>query len=166
MGAVELHPWNATIDNVAQADRLVLDLDPAAALSGSLSSRQLWHCGTIGGERAEKLAQADRQGIHVMVPLEHSMAHDAARTMRAHSRKSRRMLTPISISYPPILPGDLDGYFSTICGTARQYGGWRVFAPGARGVPHCNTGDVEAGRRACPGRCRYDEKPFARTQVK
>lgn len=28
MDAVELHPWNATIDDIERADRVVLDLDP------------------------------------------------------------------------------------------------------------------------------------------
>ena len=28
MDAVELHPWNATIDDIERADRIVIDLDP------------------------------------------------------------------------------------------------------------------------------------------
>ena len=28
IGAVELHPWNATVDDIETADQIVLDLDP------------------------------------------------------------------------------------------------------------------------------------------
>ena len=28
MDGVELHPWNATVDDVERAERIVLDLDP------------------------------------------------------------------------------------------------------------------------------------------
>jgi bifunctional non-homologous end joining protein LigD len=28
LGGVELHPWNATVENFERADRLVTDLDP------------------------------------------------------------------------------------------------------------------------------------------
>jgi bifunctional non-homologous end joining protein LigD len=33
MGAVELHPWNATVDDIEHADALVIDLDPGADVS-------------------------------------------------------------------------------------------------------------------------------------
>jgi bifunctional non-homologous end joining protein LigD len=36
IGAVELHPWNATVDDIEHADRLVLDLDPGEGVAKQL----------------------------------------------------------------------------------------------------------------------------------
>ncbi|ARP98289.1 hypothetical protein CAK95_03690 [Pseudorhodoplanes sinuspersici] len=36
MDAVELHPWNATVDDIEHANRVVFDLDPGAALLETL----------------------------------------------------------------------------------------------------------------------------------
>ena len=33
IGAVELHPWNASVDDIEHADRLVFDLDPGAGIA-------------------------------------------------------------------------------------------------------------------------------------
>ena len=81
IGAVELHPWGATVDDVEQADRLVFDLDPdagvswlaltrtALALRDFLASSGLtcWPK-TTGGK-----------GLHVIVPLSPGIAWPEAR---------------------------------------------------------------------------------------
>lgn len=80
IGAVELHPWGATVDDIEHPDLLVFDLDPgegiawefvvetAFALRKLLASRELdsWPK-TTGGK-----------GLHIMVPVEREMAWDAA----------------------------------------------------------------------------------------
>jgi bifunctional non-homologous end joining protein LigD len=82
MGAVELHPWNATVDDIEQADRIVLDLDPGVGVDWefvvetALALRELMEA--EGLESWPKLTGS--KGIHVMVPLADSMTHDAART--------------------------------------------------------------------------------------
>jgi bifunctional non-homologous end joining protein LigD len=49
MDAVELHPWNATIDDIERADRIVIDLDPgegvewAEVVETALILRELLH---------------------------------------------------------------------------------------------------------------------------
>jgi bifunctional non-homologous end joining protein LigD len=80
MDVVEVHAWNSTIDDLEHPDTLVFDLDPgkgiawefvvesALALRDLLASQDLdcWPKLTGG------------KGIHLMVPVEPVMTHDAA----------------------------------------------------------------------------------------
>ncbi|TPK72162.1 DNA ligase D [Mesorhizobium sp. B2-4-15] len=83
MDAVELHPWNATIDDIEHADRLVLDLDPGegvpwdAVIEAALSLRGILEA--TGLESWPKLTGG--KGIHLMVPLAVKMTHDSARQL-------------------------------------------------------------------------------------
>ena len=36
MGVVELHPWNATVDDIEHADQVVFDLDPGPGVGMGL----------------------------------------------------------------------------------------------------------------------------------
>jgi bifunctional non-homologous end joining protein LigD len=102
MGAVELHPWNATVDDIEQADRIVLDLDPGVGVDWefvvetALALRELMEA--EGLESWPKLTGS--KGIHVMVPLADSMTHDAARTYArglaqklAHAHREKYLLS-------------------------------------------------------------------------
>jgi bifunctional non-homologous end joining protein LigD len=83
MDAVELHPWNATVDDLEQADRLVFDLDPgegvawesvtetALALRAMLEEEDLKSWPKVTGGK----------GLHLMAPLMQRMTHDAARIL-------------------------------------------------------------------------------------
>jgi bifunctional non-homologous end joining protein LigD len=81
MGAVELHPWNATIDDIERADRIVIDLDPGDGVDWdfvvetALMMRALLR--QEGLKPWPKLTGG--KGLHLMAPLEESIAHDAAR---------------------------------------------------------------------------------------
>ena len=81
MDAVELHPWNATVDDIEHADRLVIDLDPAEdvewdlVVDTALMLRNLLH--TEGLNPWPKVTGG--KGLHLMSPLEKPMPHDAAR---------------------------------------------------------------------------------------
>ena len=85
IGAVELHPWNATVDDIEQADRLVFDLDPGEGIEWSfvvdtaLTLRQLLQ--DEGFEPWPKVTGG--KGLHLMVPLAWPMTHDQA---HAYSR--------------------------------------------------------------------------------
>jgi bifunctional non-homologous end joining protein LigD len=52
MGAVELHPWNATVDDIEHADRIVIDLDPgegvewASVVDAALTAAGFIHAST------------------------------------------------------------------------------------------------------------------------
>jgi bifunctional non-homologous end joining protein LigD len=81
IGAVELHPWNATVDDIEHADRIVIDLDPGEGMP--------WECVTETALALRDLLRAEgikswpkltgSKGIHVMGPLEEPISHDAAR---------------------------------------------------------------------------------------
>lgn len=83
MDAVELHPWNATIDDVEHADRLVLDLDPGegvpwqAVVEAALSLRRILEA--AGLESWPKVTGG--KGIHLMTPLASRMTHDEVRQL-------------------------------------------------------------------------------------
>jgi bifunctional non-homologous end joining protein LigD len=44
MDAIELHPWNATVEDIEHADRIVLDVEPGRQSNGVRSSRQPYGC--------------------------------------------------------------------------------------------------------------------------
>jgi bifunctional non-homologous end joining protein LigD len=80
IGAVELHPWNATVDDIEHADRLVLDLDPGEGVDRcflydtALMVRELFE--SVGLKPWPKVTGG--KGIHVMAGLEERMTHDQA----------------------------------------------------------------------------------------
>jgi bifunctional non-homologous end joining protein LigD len=96
MGVVELHPWNATIDDIEHADHLVIDLDPgegvewelvagtALALRDMLRSAGLDSWPKVTGGK----------GVHVMAPLNAAITHDAAR------QYARRLAQQLVNKYP------------------------------------------------------------------
>jgi bifunctional non-homologous end joining protein LigD len=81
MGAVELHPWNATVDDIEHADRIVIDLDPGPGMAWdfvvetALTLRDLLK--TEGLKTWPKLTGG--KGIHIMAPLRKKLTHDRAR---------------------------------------------------------------------------------------
>jgi bifunctional non-homologous end joining protein LigD len=80
LGAIELHPWNARVDDIEQADTMVFDLDPSEGVSwtfvvdAAITLRELLE--QEGFESWPKLSGG--KGIHLMVPLTETMTHDAA----------------------------------------------------------------------------------------
>ncbi|RWA69302.1 DNA ligase D [Mesorhizobium sp.] len=83
MDAVELHPWNATVDDIEHADRLVLDLDPgegvewAEVTETALALRDIMSA--AGLESRPKVTGG--KGIHLMAPLAVKITHDGARQL-------------------------------------------------------------------------------------
>jgi bifunctional non-homologous end joining protein LigD len=81
MDAVELHPWNATVDDIERADRIVIDLDPgegvewAFVMETALVLREALRA--EGLEPWPKLTGG--KGLHLMAPVQHPVLHDAAR---------------------------------------------------------------------------------------
>jgi bifunctional non-homologous end joining protein LigD len=80
IGAVELHPWNATVEDIEHADRLVIDLDPGQGVEWeevvetALQLREFMQ--DQGLEPWPKLTGG--KGIHLIAPLDHPLLHDQA----------------------------------------------------------------------------------------
>ena len=80
IGAVELHPWNAMVDDIEHADQMVFDLDPGEGVAWdfvietALKLRDVLD--SAGLHSWPKLTGG--KGIHLMVPLDSPMTHDAA----------------------------------------------------------------------------------------
>lgn len=80
LGAVELHPWNSTVEDFEHADRIVIDLDPGeeveweAVADTALELRALMK--RKGFETWPKLTGG--KGVHLVAPLDEPMLHDQA----------------------------------------------------------------------------------------
>ncbi len=83
IGAVELHPWAATLDDIERADTLILDLDPGAGIGWdvvvetALAMRGMLQA--AGFDCWPKLTGG--KGLHLMAPLEKRVSHDAAHAL-------------------------------------------------------------------------------------
>jgi bifunctional non-homologous end joining protein LigD len=81
IGAVELHPWNATVDDIEHADQLVFDLDPGEDVSWefvvdtALHLRRMLHNEDL--DPWPKLTGG--KGLHLTAPVRSGMTHDQAR---------------------------------------------------------------------------------------
>jgi bifunctional non-homologous end joining protein LigD len=80
IGVVELHPWNATVDDIEHADRVVIDLDPGedvawdAVVETALELRRLMQ--REGLTTWPKLTGG--KGVHLIAPLDEPILHDRA----------------------------------------------------------------------------------------
>jgi len=81
MDAVELHPWNATVDDLEHPDRLVFDLDPGNdvtwefVIETAVKMRDLLKA--EGLDSWPKLTGG--KGLHLMAPVTPDLDHDEAR---------------------------------------------------------------------------------------
>ncbi len=103
IGAVELHAWNSTVDDLEHPDMLVFDLDPGAGVEWSfvvetaLAVRDLLK--SEGLESWPKLTGG--KGVHVMTPLQRRVGASGRRMTHdeAH-RYSRRLAEQIAGTAP------------------------------------------------------------------
>ena len=80
IGAVELHPWNSTVDEFEHADRIVVDLDPGEGVEWQTVADTALELRILmkreGFDTWPKLTGG--KGVHLMAPLEEPMLHDQA----------------------------------------------------------------------------------------
>jgi bifunctional non-homologous end joining protein LigD len=81
MGAVELHAWAATVDDIEHPDRLVFDLDPGEGIAWEfVLDTALQLRGILQEEGLDSWPKlTGGKGAHLMVPITPGMTHDAAR---------------------------------------------------------------------------------------
>jgi bifunctional non-homologous end joining protein LigD len=81
LGAVELHPWGATIDDIEHPDILVFDLDPGEGVAWDRVTEAALRIRDM--LKAEGLASWPKtsggKGLHVMVPVDRSLTADEGR---------------------------------------------------------------------------------------
>jgi bifunctional non-homologous end joining protein LigD len=109
IGAVELHSWNSTVDDIEHADRLVIDLYPGEGIE--------WGFVQDTALELRKLFQAEGlkpwpkvtggKGLHVMAPLAEKITHDEAHAYtkalveRIAKRDPRRYATSAAMAQRP-----------------------------------------------------------------
>jgi bifunctional non-homologous end joining protein LigD len=119
IGAVELHPWNAPVEDFEHADRIVIDLDPGEGVDWDAVVETALRLRTLmkdeGFETWPKLTGGN--GIHLMAPLQKPVLHDQAhRIAHGWSRRSQPAIqTGTSCRRRP---NAVAASFSTICATA------------------------------------------------
>jgi bifunctional non-homologous end joining protein LigD len=81
IGAVELHAWSATVDEIEQPDMLVFDLDPGEGVAWEfVIETALMLRRTLKAEGLEPWPKlTGGKGLHLMAPLDRTMDHDQAR---------------------------------------------------------------------------------------
>lgn len=109
IGAVELHPWNATVDDIEHPDTLVLDLDPGGGIGWELVVETAFAMRDMlaaeGLDCWPKLTGG--KGLHVMAPLDRSMTHDAAHAVakrlaqRFAARDQELYVTSAALAHRP-----------------------------------------------------------------
>ncbi|HEU4654846.1 MAG TPA: DNA ligase D [Steroidobacteraceae bacterium] len=80
MDVIEVHAWNATVDDIEKADQIVFDLDPGPEFEWDFVLETAYRLKDILGahdlESWPKLSGG--KGVHVMVPMQKRIKHDAA----------------------------------------------------------------------------------------
>lgn len=79
MGAVELHPWAATVDDIEHADSLIFDLDPGEGIAWEFVAETAFRLRDVLGIKGFKTwpKLTGGKGVHLMAPLPEKMTHDA-----------------------------------------------------------------------------------------
>jgi bifunctional non-homologous end joining protein LigD len=96
IGAIELHPWNAPVEDFERADQMVIDLDPGdgvdwdAVLEAAFRLREMMRA--EGFSPWPKLTGG--KGIHLMAPLDPPIPHDEAH------RTARRIVSELAARFP------------------------------------------------------------------
>jgi bifunctional non-homologous end joining protein LigD len=80
IGAVELHPWNSTVDDLERPNVLVFDLDPGEGVEFAfVTETALKLRALLDSEGLESWPKVTGgKGIHLMAPIEPGMTHDEA----------------------------------------------------------------------------------------
>jgi bifunctional non-homologous end joining protein LigD len=82
LGVIEVHPWNATVEDIELADQMIFDLDPGPGIewpSVADTAFQLREFLKTEEDLACWPKATGGKGLHLMVPLKGKFTHDQAR---------------------------------------------------------------------------------------
>jgi bifunctional non-homologous end joining protein LigD len=96
MDVIEVHTWNAKVDDIEKADQIVFDLDPGPGVDWDLVLDTAFRLkDMIEAHEMESWPKlSGGKGIHLVVPLEKRIKHDAAHEV------SRRIADELVRSQP------------------------------------------------------------------
>ncbi len=159
IGAVELHPWNAKVEDFERADRLVVDLDPGQ----DVRWEKVVECGSASARinacrRVCSLAQADRRQGR---PCDGAAPTGNFTRRGASHRPATRLEDRRALSRTIYSLGTgqaARSYLSRLFAKwTRHNGDRRVFAPRPRGFPDRRARDLGPHRSWYSSRCLYDD---------
>jgi bifunctional non-homologous end joining protein LigD len=89
IGAIELHPWNATVDDIEHPDVIVFDLDPGEGIEWEFVRDTAFAMRDLLKREGHTswLKLTGGKGIHLMSPIAPSLTHDEA---HAYARELAR----------------------------------------------------------------------------
>ncbi|HEY8963512.1 MAG TPA: non-homologous end-joining DNA ligase [Alphaproteobacteria bacterium] len=95
MGAIEIHPWNATVENIELADQIVFDLDPGPGVEWPQITKTALKLRDYFNKDGFKpwVKLTGSKGIHVTVPLDSLITHAEARHF---ARKLSAMIVEVA----------------------------------------------------------------------
>jgi len=106
IGVIELHPWNATVDNIEHADQLAFDLDPGPGIEWNFVMETALALKALLKE--EGLASwpkvTGRKGLHVMASLPQRPSHDEAHRYALRLAERLRKADPKRFTLSAALP--------------------------------------------------------------
>lgn len=168
MDVVELHPWDATIDDIEHPDQMILDLDPGPGVAWEFVIERRSGCVTSCRTKASPPGRR-RPAARASISWRHSIARAAPTRFietRAGWREGSRHGRPSATSSPPRLRIALASSSSTICATAAAR---RRSAPIRQGcAPASRSPRPSPGQRSSaasdrtPTRCAGCHAPPAR----
>jgi bifunctional non-homologous end joining protein LigD len=160
IGAVELHPWNANIDDIENPDMLVFDLDPGEGVAWdfvietALTLRRMLR--DEGLKPWPKLTGG--KGLHLMAPLDPKINDDQA---RAYAKRIAQRLAATAPDRYTLFsdPRQRTGHLHRLPTERPRHDGHRyVVAASAAWIPDCGPGELVPGRERDPsGRLFYPE---------
>ena len=164
IGAVELHAWNATVDDIEHPDMLVFDLDPGEGvdwefvIETALRLRRMLK--DEGLEPWPKLTGG--KGVHLMAPLDPDDRPRPGASLREADRAAprRNRTEPV---YALLRAGKARrAHLHRLPAERPRHHGHRcLVAASARGVPDCGPGELAPGRERDSSRRLYDGKAAA-----
>jgi bifunctional non-homologous end joining protein LigD len=111
IGAIELHPWNSTVEDLEHPNVLVFDLDPGEGVESSFvteTALRLRDMLVKEGHRNSWAKLTGGKGVHVMAPIEqgamtHDQAHAYCRALaeRLVARDPERFTTSATLAKRP-----------------------------------------------------------------